>query len=232
VSAGAGHDAIRLLLGGYLLGGLDEQDVQTVDGHLRTCAECREELDHLGVVPGLLQRLPHNLRSAPLAPPSPVHLETLLRQVRAGRRARQRRARLQWLAAAAAVLVLMVGGVFYVTRGSAVLPVPAPTTATTVQAAGRTVDFTSTVGCSGEAVLIGRQWGTSIAVRLKSLPPGGPYILEVVDRNGHAEQAATWGQTASGGATVTGASSIPLATVGAIKVTDRTGKVVAEAAVT
>lgn len=230
MSAGAGHDAIRLLLGGYLLGGLDEQDVQTVDGHLRTCAECREELDHLGVVPGLLQRLPHNLRSAPMAQPSPVHLETLLRQVRAGRRARQRRARLQWLAAAAAVLVLMAGGVvFYVTRGSA-LPAPAPSA--TGQAAGRTVDFTSTVGCSGEAVLTGRQWGTSIAVRLKSLPPGGPYVLEVVDRNGRAEQAATWGQTASGGATVTGASSIPLATVGAIKVTDRTGKVVAEAAVT
>jgi predicted anti-sigma-YlaC factor YlaD len=229
VSAAVDHDAIRMLLGGYLLGGLDEHDVHTVDAHLRTCAECREELDHLGVVPGLLQRLPHSLRQAPMGEPPPVHLEKLLREVKAGRIARQRRARLQWLAAAAALLVLMAGGVtFYITRGSS-SPAPAPTT--TVQAAGTTVEFTSTVGCSGQAVLTGRQWGTSVAIRLKSLPPGGPYVLEVVDRSGHAEQAATWGQTSSAGANVTGASSIPLLTVGAVKVTDRTGKVIAEAAV-
>jgi anti-sigma factor RsiW len=107
VNAAADHDVVRMLLGGYLLGGLDEQDVHTVDAHLRTCAECREELDHLGVVPGLLQRLPHSLRQASASEPSPVHLEKLLREVRAGRQARQRRARLQWLAAGAAVLVLM-----------------------------------------------------------------------------------------------------------------------------
>ncbi len=230
MSAATDHDAVRMLLGGYLLGGLDEHDVHTVDAHLRTCAECREELDHLGVVPGLLQRLPHSLRQAAASEPSPVHLEKLLREVKAGRRARQRRARLQWLAAAAAVLVLMGGGVvFFVTRGSS-SPAPAPTA--TAQAAGTTVEFTSTVGCSGQAVLTGRQWGTSVAIRLKSLPPGGPYILQVVDRGGHAEQAATWGQTTSGGANVTGASSIPLNTVGAVKVTDRSGKVIAEASVT
>lgn len=230
MNAAADHDGVRMLLGGYLLGGLDEQDVHTVDAHLRTCAECREELDHLGVVPGLLQRLPHTLRQGSASEPPPVPLEKLLREVKAGRRARQRRARLQWLAAAAAVLVLMGGAVvFYVTRGSS-RPGPAPTT--TVQAAGTTVEFTSTVGCSGQAVLTGRQWGTSVAIRLRSLPPGGPYILEVIDRDGHAEQAATWGQTSSGGATVTGASSIPLPTVGAVKVTDRRGKVIAEASVT
>jgi predicted anti-sigma-YlaC factor YlaD len=222
----AEHDAIRLLLGGYLLGGLDEDDMRTVDAHLRTCAECRDELDHLGVVPGLLQRLPHSLRRAPAAQPSPVHLENLLREVRASHRASRRRARLQWLAAAAAVLVLMAGGVlFFLTRPTPTPIAPPPAT----QAAGTTVEFSSTVGLTGQAILTGRQWGTSVAVRLKSLPPSGPYFLQVVDRDGHVEQAATWGPTASGGAQVTGASSIPLPTVSSIKITDRTGAVLAVA---
>jgi predicted anti-sigma-YlaC factor YlaD len=222
----AEHDAIRMQLGGYLLGGLDEDDVHTVDAHLRGCAHCRDELDHLGVVPGLLQRLPHSLRHAPAAQPSPVHLENLLREIRTERRARRRRARAQWLAAAAAV-VLMAGVLIFLPRtGSAPTPTTPPSSS---QAAGTTVEFRSTVGLTGQAILTGRQWGTSVAVRLQSLPPNGPYALQVVDRNGHVEQAATWGPTASGGAQVTGASSIPLPTVSSIKITDRTGTVLAVA---
>ena len=41
------HDEIRRLLGGYLLGGLDEADTDRVDAHLRDCDECRTELERL-----------------------------------------------------------------------------------------------------------------------------------------------------------------------------------------
>ena len=41
------HAAVRMLLGGYLLGGLDEADEHRVDAHLRTCFECRDELRYL-----------------------------------------------------------------------------------------------------------------------------------------------------------------------------------------
>ena len=45
------HDELRRLLGGYLLGGLDEADTDRLDAHLRDCDDCRGELDILAPVP-------------------------------------------------------------------------------------------------------------------------------------------------------------------------------------
>ena len=41
------HDELRRLLGGYLLGGLDDADTERLDAHLRDCDDCRAELDML-----------------------------------------------------------------------------------------------------------------------------------------------------------------------------------------
>ena len=41
------HGSLHRLLGGYLLGGLDEADTDRLDEHLRDCADCRAELDRL-----------------------------------------------------------------------------------------------------------------------------------------------------------------------------------------
>ena len=55
---GTEHEAVRSLLGGYALGGLDDADQFRVDAHLSGCPGCRAEFDRLSPVPELLQRLP------------------------------------------------------------------------------------------------------------------------------------------------------------------------------
>ena len=88
------HDELRRLLGGFLLGGLDEGDTDRLDAHLLDCDECRSELDRLAPVPELLQRLPEAQRedgqAGPIAlvvsaKPSPERIESLLRKMRAER---------------------------------------------------------------------------------------------------------------------------------------------------
>src|SRR4051812_36419430 len=99
------HDAARLLLGGYLLGGLGDDDRDVLDSHLVTCAACRDELAHLGPVPHLLRATPEEARAGSVGPPPEAGLDQLLRRVRADRAGRRRRGRL--LAALAAAVTLL-----------------------------------------------------------------------------------------------------------------------------
>ena len=43
------HDAVRMLLGAYVLGGLDAADRRTVEDHLPNCVTCRDEVAELVV---------------------------------------------------------------------------------------------------------------------------------------------------------------------------------------
>jgi hypothetical protein len=215
-NAGAGaeaHVTVRLLLGAYLLGGLDEADERRVDAHLRTCLECRDRLRHLDAVPPLLHLLPAGMPEVATAMPPPAPLKNLLQRVRAGRR----RARLR-LVAAALVTALLVGAGFALALHRPAQPKAQP--GTTVHLAGAS---------TGEAVLTRKTWGVSIVIHLAGLPPTGPYVLHVVGRDGHDEQAAAWGPTPSGGANVTGASSIQLTNVRQVRITGGRGEVLATA---
>jgi predicted anti-sigma-YlaC factor YlaD len=210
------HTAVRMMLGGYLLGGLDEADEHRVDAHLRTCAECRDELRYLDSVPTLLHRLPQGMPDVATTQPPPVPLKNLLNRVRANRR----RTRIRLVAGAvAAMLLVVLGFAVVVTRE----PKPAGPTAPS----GTTLQFTGT--STGQAVLTPKTWGVSVAVHLAGLPPAGPYALQVVGRDGHVEQAATWGPTPTGGANVTGASSMQLGTVQEVRITGGGGELLATA---
>jgi hypothetical protein len=54
-------------------------------------------------------------------------------------------------------------------------------------------------------------------------------MLQVIGLNGQVEQAAAWGPTPSGGANVTGASSLQLPTVHELRITNGRGEVLATA---
>jgi hypothetical protein len=225
----ADHDDLRRLLGGYLLGGLDEPDTDRLDAHLRDCDDCREELDRLAPVPELLQRLPDAQRTdgdgaqPPIslsARPSPENIESLLGRMRAERRREDRKARVRWLAAAAVVLVAAVIGVGVIrsnqeTRPSQVLPSPQLVTAQFEPAEGS--------GLSGEAVLTPKTWGVSVALDVTKLRGEGPFLCQVRSVEGDIEQAAVWGPTPSGNAKVIGASSIQMRNVRSVSVADRDG---------
>ncbi|WP_433049105.1 anti-sigma factor family protein [Dactylosporangium sp. CS-033363] len=220
----AGHDAVRRLLGAYVLGGLDDTDQHTVDAHLSTCAECRTEVGRLAAVPELLQRLPSG-PGAPLEPPSRAGLDSLLR------RARPRRLPVLALATACVILLVLVG-VLAVRRQS--LPAPQAQASPSASAAGTIVQFVAAdgSGLSGRATLSPRQWGVSVSLELAGLPGEGPFTMNVLGRGGQSEQAACWGRTQTAQARVTGASSIQLANVDSIQVADHDGHLLGSARLT
>jgi hypothetical protein len=235
VSAGADHDELRRLLGGYLLGGLDEVDTDRLDAHLLDCDECRDELERLSPVPELLQRFPqaHQMEggSGPIAlavsaKPSAERIESLLRKMRAERSRENRLARVRWLAAAAVVLIAAAIGYGVLTadhgdRRPTALPSAPLVTARFESAAGS--------GLSGEAVLTPKVWGVSVSLDVTRLQGDGPFICQVRNDAGEVQQAAVWGPTPSGSAKVIGASSIQLRNVTAIAVADNAGHILGTA---
>ncbi|GIE98350.1 zf-HC2 domain-containing protein [Paractinoplanes rishiriensis] len=225
----ADHDDLRRLLGGYLLGGLDELDTDRLDAHLRYCDDCRDELERLAPVPELLQRLPDAQRNpgagaqppvSMSAKPTPENIEGLLRRMRAARSRENRMARVRWLAAAAVVLLAVVIGFGVIRSNRAVqqpeaIPSPQLVTAPFEPAEGS--------GLAGEAVLTPKMWGVSIALDVSKLPGQGPFKCQVRSAQGEVEQAAVWGPTVSGSAKVIGASSIQLRNVRSVSVADEDG---------
>ncbi|MEE1809317.1 MULTISPECIES: anti-sigma factor family protein [Streptomyces] len=221
------HDDVRMLIGAYVLGGLSETDRRVLESHLPTCQECRDELAHSAPLAGLLRRAPGMSAPSPQAtreadtdaapPASSAGLDRLLEQVRAADVARRRRARRQWLALAAALIVVAGLGL------GSLLPLRHST--------GPATAFTSAAGysVSGRATLTAKPWGTAVSVTLADLPAGapGPFILQVSSVDGRKEQAATWAITPNGSAAVTGASALHLPDIRSISVMDHAGRLVA-----
>jgi hypothetical protein len=232
----AEHEEMRRLLGGYLLGGLDEPDTDRLDAHLRDCDECRDELELLSPVPELLRRLPEAQRSSgsvvakPLvslsARPTAENIEGLLSRMRAERRKDRRTAGVRWLAAAAVVLIAAVIG-FGVIQNSRqtslpeAVPSPQLITAQFEPAQGS--------GMTGEAVLTGKVWGVSVSVSVTKLRGEGPFKCEMKNVEGQVEQAAAWGPTPSGNAKVIGASWFQLSDVHSVSIADYEGHVLGTA---
>jgi hypothetical protein len=229
------HDELRRLLGGYLLGGLDEADTDRLDAHLRDCDECRTELERLAPIPELLQRLPETQRAnaatgpillAVAAKPSPERIESLLRKMRAERSRDRRLASVRWLAAAAVVLIAAAVGFGVLTghRGT-----PPPHVLPSTQLVTARFEAAAGSGLSGQAVLTPKVWGVSVALDVTRLQGDGPFICQVRNTSGAVEQAAIWGPTLTGNAKVTGASSIQLRNVSAISVADKQGHILGTA---
>jgi hypothetical protein len=227
------HDQLRMLLGGYLLGGLDDTDTDRLDEHLLDCDRCRAELDRLVPIPELLQRLPEasNGGAGPIgtvlaARPTPARIEGLLTKMRAERSRDRRMARVRWLAAAAVVLIAAVIGAGVLTNDHntptpRALPSPALVTAVFEPAAGS--------GLSGEAIVTPKVWGVAVSLDVSRLQGSGPFFCQVRNANGDIEQAAVWGPTPTGNAKVTGASSIKMNNVSAIAIADSQGHVLGTA---
>ncbi|UWP80931.1 zf-HC2 domain-containing protein [Dactylosporangium fulvum] len=213
----ADHEEVRPLLGGYVLGGLDDADQFRVDAHLSTCAGCRAEADRLAPVPELLQRLPFDPAATPLESPTRDGLDAFLRRSRP-----QRLPLGRLIGVAAAVAVVLAVAALALWPGSAQTPHVAVSASAT---AGTVVRFVAAAGSglAGQATLTPRQWGVSVAVELSGLPGEGPFAMHVVDRGGQAEQAACWGRTRTASARVTGASSIQLGNVDMVTISDHDG---------
>lgn len=105
----------RELLGVYVVGAIEPNERSLLDAHLTQCYGCREELAGLAVLPALLHRIPVAEAEQMIEPspdavdpdnPAPRVLSRLLIEVRA----RQRSRRWRTIVAAAAALIVAIGG--------------------------------------------------------------------------------------------------------------------------
>lgn len=105
----------RELLGVYVVGAIEPSERSMLDAHLSQCYGCREELAGIAVLPAMLHRIPvaeaEQIAQADVSgidqeDPAPRVLAGLLTEVRARRHTK----RLRTVLAAAAAVVIAVGG--------------------------------------------------------------------------------------------------------------------------
>ncbi|WTW96518.1 zf-HC2 domain-containing protein [Streptomycetaceae bacterium NBC_01309] len=220
--------ALRLDLGAYVLGTLNDSETQWVRAHVAVCPECRAAYEELAILPSFLARLtPAEAEaSGAAAEPPPDRLFATA----ADRVHREKRTR-HVLVAAAAALVVLVGTLGWALgteddnspsatgTASATPPAPVPTAPTAPSqppADQRTVKASDAV--SGAAMTLDYRpatYGTGIDLRLSGVPAGTRCQLDVYGTRGRQETASSWivpegGYGGPGGTvTVPGATSIP-----------------------
>ncbi len=214
-----GHDELRMLLGAFVLGGLDDADHHAFSSHLRGCPECQREAAQLSGIPRLLDLADG---ADPVSDPNPANLPAtvlLLHRVRADRRRR----RWSLLAAAVVTALALVGGGVLV--GQAV--------ARPVSAQGTAVVAAPTGGSQAQVrlVLVTKAWGTQLDLVGTSLPTSGAMALWVVDDAGQATQVATWSATPSGQATLTAACATSPQRLRSVQVRTDAGRTLAVATI-
>lgn len=197
---------IRHALGVYVLGAIDPAERATVDSHLSSCPECREELAGLAGLPALLRRIPvdeaQQLADEPddetagREMPSERVLESLL--------ARTSRARQvsRWRGLAAAAAVILVAGAAGAAGWNA-LNSPAGTHWDTASATSSMTHVSATVRYTA------RDWGTEVDTQVHGLPEGVRCNLVVTDTDGQKVIAGSWKTSYDEGKTwYTGGSSV------------------------
>ncbi|GAB1514670.1 anti-sigma factor family protein [Actinophytocola sp. KF-1] len=208
-----------MTLGVYLLGALEPAERSAFESHLSYCDMCRTELVRLSPLPGLLNQItpedfaddlpPTDVAGAPVltqaqpvtepAPPAPLPEPRADTPVRTpsdtpgpGRPSRYWRV----AAAAAAVVVLAVAGVFG--WGALRQPPPAEGVTWSVEAGSTSV----------QARLVEHEWGTEIQSEIHGLPPGRECYLKVYDHYGKWEVAGWWGTDHDPAAEIPASTSI------------------------
>lgn len=217
---------IRHALGVYVLGAIDPAERATVDTHLATCPECREELAGLAGLPALLRRIPvgeaqqlagDDLDVLP-APevPSDQMLRSLLDRTTRTRQSRRWRG----LAAAAAVVVVAGAagaagwGALHQSGGGAGSPMPAHFTSVSATNPATHVGATVRYAAKG--------WGTVLDTQVKNVPSGARCQLKVTDSSGHTSVVGGWTATYDEGSTwYPGSSPVALASVHSFEITSQ-----------
>lgn len=210
-----GHDELSVLLGGYVLGGLDDADHAAFARHLRDCRECQRQAAQLSGIPRLLDLADPDAPSEDIADSSGGGELTVLRRHRGERRRRRLTAA---VAAGVAALALAGGGVL-VGRATA-RPAQPPQTALVA---------TPLDGSSAQVrlALTAKAWGTQLELVGTALPTSGSMALWVVDDLGRAAQVATWSATPGGQATLTAACATATHRIAAVQVRTGEGTVLA-----
>ncbi|MCB5165041.1 zf-HC2 domain-containing protein [Streptomyces bambusae] len=190
------HDE-EVLIGPYVLGVLDDDEVRRVEAHVRDCGACRQEVSALREMETALGEVPPEAFLDGPPPGGDLLLQRTLRRVRTERaRALGRRRTLAGIAAAAAL-----AGVFWagtaVSGGAdpvALPPVPPSPTATPPVPPGTRV-ASATDPATGARMTVrvtpAARW-VRVHAAVAGLPPGERCTLVVVGRDGSRTPAGSW----------------------------------------
>jgi hypothetical protein len=199
-------------VGAYLLGALDPAERSAFEEHLTTCSTCKAELLRLAPLPGLLQRLTPeefdaieagdfvdlpDIPDFPDLPPEAVLVDPEPRPARAvAHPSWLTRNRLALLAAAAVVLLAIGGLVIFQQPTEPVDALPPPTEATTSTSQAPPVTwmaFDQGTGVFGQVELIRRGWGTEVKLSMRDVPAGRKLCHMVVySKDGTSEETGKW----------------------------------------
>ena len=218
---------IRHALGVYVLGAIDPAERATVDTHLATCPECREELAGLAGLPALLRRIPvgeaqqladDDLAELPAAEvPSDQMLRSLLDRTTRARQARR------WRGLAAAAAVVVAAGAAGAAGWGALQPSGAAAGSPAMPAHFTSVSATNPATHVGATVRYATKgWGMVLDTQVKNVPAGARCQLEVTDSSGHTSVVGGWTATYDQGSTwYPGSSSVALASVHSFEITSK-----------
>jgi len=175
----------RVALGALVVGALDDVEAADVREHLRGCGDCRVEFDELRQMPRLLGLV--TLAEATSGPPEGgAGLRDRILQQTVAERSRERRRRIGWNAAGAAVITAVAATIGF---GLADSVAPVETVDPDVQLLAATDPDT---GVRGQVELDGVAWGTRLALELAGVSPGQICSLVAVSSSGAREVAANW----------------------------------------
>ena len=208
----------------YVLGALSPGDRRAFEDHLRDCADCRESVQRLAGMPGLLALT----TAETLQDAGPQVPDSLLPSLVA--RARGVRRRQGWLvggllAASIAAILALVGTL--VLRPSAqdtastAGPAPFSTSASTPPVEPEPMFALEPGPMSASLELVEKKWGTAITVFCKydqDIDSSTPYDLAVVDTDGNLTSAGTWRAVPGVTARVVTATAVPRDRIAALEV--------------
>lgn len=223
---------LHVLLGAYLLGGLEPAQTALFEQHLAECAACRRELDELASLPALLDAVPvpdavalagtapsmpdpaaggagaatgagSDPRPAPAGAPGAPGV--LLDELAA----RRRKSRRRWAAIVGAVAAACLA--LGVLAAPLVNPPPRPDASYSVEAPG---------GLQVQLALVKKAWGTEVSFTGTSLPTQGTLSLWVKGQDGSEDRACSWSATPGGKSRITGATPIQISRIRSVELRD------------
>ncbi|MEU6355913.1 zf-HC2 domain-containing protein [Streptomyces sp. NPDC047072] len=224
----AQHDSA--LLGAYVLGALDEQEVRDVDDHVASCERCRDELDGLREMENALGEVPPEAFIDGPPQDGDLILQRTLRQVRAegNRSDLRRRVALSAVAAVAAAAVLGAGVLLGQNTGGTndqVLPPTSSTAVTPPPAGQRVATASAATGVRGTVKLTPASQWVRVNAAVAGIPAGEHCRLIVETANGKREVAGSWVVADQlKGSHLDGSAAVPAADVSRVLVENEQGK--------
>ncbi|MCP2246704.1 anti-sigma factor family protein [Lentzea rhizosphaerae] len=217
------------LLGAYVLGAMDEQEVREMDQHLASCPDCTRELEELRAMEAYLGEVPPEAMLDGPPEGGDLLLQRTLRQVRAERGGVARRRQFALGAAAAVVAALVLGAGVFVGKATSpdVTALPTPTVAPD-PAGTKLATFTDPVTKASMTVKVIPAAGwvrTNIAVN--GIPEGEKCRIFVVAKDGSRQEAGSWVVSKKGaaeGANLDGAALVAPDDVKSVLVENFAGK--------